>query len=222
MIDTSGHSFSKDVIMLNVRWYLSYKLSYSDLSEMAAERGVSVNPSTIYRWVIKFSPEIESAVRARKKPVGVSWRADETYIKVKGQWKYLYRAVDKEGNTIDYLLTAKRDMKAAKRFFKKAIGSNEAPEKINIDKSGANLAAINSYNETGKENIEARQCKYLNNIVEQDHRPIKQLCRATLGFQSFRTARITIGGFEAMRMLKKKQVEAGGNTPAENFYALCG
>ena len=102
MFDTKGHSFPREVIMLNVRWYLSYRLSYRNLAEMAAERGIPVDQSTISRWVIKFTPEIEKAVRARKKPVGVSWRADETYIKVSGQWKYLYRAADKDGKTVDY------------------------------------------------------------------------------------------------------------------------
>ena len=126
--DTSGHNFERDIIMLNVRWYLSYKLSYRDLEEMACERGLCVDHTTIYRWVIKFTPGMEKVIRKCKKPVGRSWRMDETYIKVNGQWKYLYRAVDKEGQTVDYLLTAKRDKKAANRFFKKAISSNCIPE----------------------------------------------------------------------------------------------
>ena len=115
---------------------------------MAHERGLCVDHTTIYRWVIKFTPGMEMAIRNRKKPVGRSWRMDETYIKINGQWEYLYRAVDKEGQTVDYLLTAKRDKKAAKRFFKKAIGSNCIPEKINIDKSGANTATIKDYNKS--------------------------------------------------------------------------
>ncbi len=194
LFDTKGHSFERDIIMLNVRWYLSYKLNYRDLEEMAAERGLKVDHTTIYRWVIKFTPELEKAVRLLKRPAGKSWRLDETYIKVKGQWKYLYRAVDKEGNTVDYLLTAKRDRKAAKRFICKAIKSNVGPIKINIDKSGANTAGINDYNYDEGLDVEIRQNKYLNNVIEQDHRPIKQLCRATLGFKKFRTAEITIGG----------------------------
>ena len=134
--------------------------------------------------------------------------------------KYLYRAVDKEGQTVDYLLTAKRDKKAAKRFFKKAIKSNVIPEKINIDKSGSNAAAIKEYNKEEGTNIEIRQNKYLNNLVEQDHRSIKQLCRATLGFQSFRTAKITLSGFECMKILNKKQTFSGGKSPARHFCAL--
>ena len=206
--------------MLNVRWYLSYKLSYRDLSEMAAERGLEVDHTTIYRWVIKFTPELEKAVRLLKRPAGKSWRLDETYIKVKGQWKYLYRAVDKEGVTVDYLQTAKRDTKAAKRFLSKAIRSNVQPIKINIDKSGSNTAAIKSYNDEEGSDIEIRQKRYLNNIIEQDHRPIKQLCSASLGFKTFRTARITIGGFESMRIIRKRQVKVEGNTSAEIFYSL--
>ena len=187
---------------------------------MALDKGVEVDSSTIYRWVIKFSPDLEKAVRKNKTAVGISWRMDETYIKVKGQWKYLYKAVDKEGQTVDYLLTAKRDKKAAKRLLKKAIKSNGLSEKINIDKSGANIAAINEYNEKEKTEIEIRQNKYLNNIIVQDHRSIKQICRATLGFQCFRTAMITLSGFECMKNLKKKQISVGGKSPAGHFYAL--
>jgi len=163
---------------------------------------------------------LEKSVRILKRPAGKSWRLDETYIKVKGQWKYLYRAVDKEGNTVDYLLTAKRDRTAAKRFSCKAIGSNALPKKIDIDKSGANTAGIHAYNDDEEADIEIRQNKYLNNMIEQDHRPIKQLCRATLGFKSFMSARITIGGFESMRIIRKRQVKVEGNTSAEIFYSM--
>ena len=220
LFDTKGHSFERDIIMLNVRWYLSYKLSYRDLEEMAAERGLEVDHTTIYRWVIKFTPELENTVRLLKRPAGRSWRLDETYIKVKGEWKYLYRAVDRESNTVDYLLTSKRDRKAAKRFICRAVGSNVEPLEINIDKSGANAAGINAYNKDKGTNIEIRQNKYLNNIIEQDHRPIKQLCKAGLGFYSFRTAEITIGGFESMRIIRKKQTNAEGKTSADIFYSL--
>ena len=181
LFNTSGHIFNRDFIILNVRWYLQYKLSYRNLEKMALDRGVEVDASTIYRWVIKFTSDLEKVVRKKKSSVGTSWRMDETYIKVKGQWKYFYRAVDKEGQTVDYLLTAKRDKKAAKRFLTKAIKSNGLPEKINIDKSGANTAAINDYNEKEKTKIKIRQNKYLNNIIEQDHRSIKQNIGKTKG-----------------------------------------
>ncbi len=159
-------------------------------------------------------------MRRLKRPSGKSWFLDETYIKVKGQWKYLYRAADKEGDTVDYLLTTKRDRKTAKRFLSKAVRSNDEPVKITIDKSGSNTSAITDYNDEAGIDIELRQNKYLNNIIEQDHRPIKQLCRATLGFGRFRTARITIGGFESMRIIRKRQLRAEGDTSAEIFYSI--
>ena len=149
------------------------------------DRGIDVDHSTLNDWVVKFLPQLEVEFRKKKKPVGGSWRADETYIKVNGQWKYFYRAVDKEGNTIDFLLTAKRDLKAAKRFFKKAIKANGTPTKINIDKSGANKAGIEQCNKDNDSNIEVRQCKYLNNIIEQDHRFIKKIVRPMLRFKFF-------------------------------------
>ncbi|MFW7382051.1 MAG: IS6 family transposase [Oligoflexus sp.] len=220
LFDTKGHCFERDIIMLNVRWYLNYKLSYRDLKEMDAERGLEVDHTTIYRWVINFTPELEKIVRLLKRSAGKSWRLDETYIKVKGQWKYLYRAVDREGNTVDYLLTAKRDRKAAKHFICKAIKSNDEPIKINIDKSGANTAGIIDYNADAGTDTRIRQNKYLNDIAEQDHRPIKQLCRATLGFKSFRTAKITIGGFESMRIIRKGQIRTEGKTSAAIFYSM--
>ena len=169
----------------------------------------------------------EKEFRKRKKPVGSSWRVDETYVKVKGQWKYLYRAVDKEGATIDFLLTAKRDVKAAKRFFKKAIGSSAVPEKITIDKSGTNKAAAERFNierrRRKKKKIVIRQIKYLNNIVEQDHRAIKRRIRPMLGFKSFRSATKTIAGIELMHMIRKGQMaDCRKLTPAEQFYSLAG
>ena len=148
---------------------------------------------------------------------------DETYIKVKGQWKYFYRAVDKENNTIDFLLTAKRDKKAALRFFNKAVGNNGQPRLVNIDKSGTNKAAINTYNEDNNTRVEIRQCKYLNNIVEQDHRFVKKLTRPMLGFKDFHCAQKTLAGIEVIRMIKKGQFRysvKGNKSPAELFYSL--
>ncbi len=146
MISFKGRHFNKEMILQSVRWYLAYALSYRDIEEIMGERGFHVDHSTINRWVVKYSPQFEEAFRKKKKRVGKRWRMDETYIKVKGEWKYFYRAVDKEGNTIDFLLTAKRDKKAALRFLKKAIGRNVKPSLINIDKSSANKAGINEYN----------------------------------------------------------------------------
>src|SRR5512136_1352788 len=139
MIDCKGHRVEKDIILTGVRWYLAYPLSYRNLEAMMAERGVEVDHSNSYRWVQKFSPQLEAVFRnGRKRPVGQSWRMDETYLNIKGQWRYLYRAVDKAGQTIDFLLTARRDKKAAKRFLRKAMGQHGLPEKVTIGKSGAN------------------------------------------------------------------------------------
>ena len=172
---------------------------------MMLERGVEVDHTSINRWVLKFTPEIEKKFRKHKHVVGTSWRMDETYIKIKGQWKYLYRAVDKNGDTVDFLLTAKRDRKAALRFFKKAIKSNGIPEKVNIDKSGANLSGINDFNEKKKTKIKIRQSKYLNNRVESDHRRIKRITSPMLGFQSFNSAKKVLAGIEMVAMLRKGQ-----------------
>src|SRR5215216_6745330 len=167
---------------------------------------------------------VGEAFHRRKRPVWVSWRMDETYIKVKGHWYYLYRAVDKTGQTIDFLLTEQRDEQAAKRFLTKAIRRHGVPEKITIDGSAANEAAIKSYNEEHGTAIAIRKIKYLNNIVEQDHRGVKRVTRPMLGFKSFDAAQGTLVGIELMHMIKKKQlmVEAGdeGRTAAEQFYAL--
>jgi transposase-like protein len=160
MIDFKGSHFEWDIILWSVRWYVAYPISYHQLEERMEERGVEVDHATVNRWVIKYSPQIEKAFRQRKHPVGISWRLDETYVRIKGQWKHLYRAVDKAGHTIDFLLTAQRDRKAALRFLEKAIRHNGLPEKITIDKSGANKAALESYNAEQATCIEIRQNKY--------------------------------------------------------------
>jgi putative transposase len=198
---------------------VAYSLSYRDLEELMQERGYAVDHSTIQRWVVHYAPRIEQVFRKSKKRAGSRWRMDETYLKIKGEWKYLYRAVDKQGDTIDFLLTAKRDKQAARRFLNKAIGSNGKPALINIDKSGANTAGIKQYNFDENKRIKIRQCKYLNNIVEQDHRFIKRRTRPMLGFKSFWSARATLAGIELWRMLKKGQNRS--SLPAwEQFYTL--
>ncbi len=202
--------FEKDIILLNVRWYLRYALSYRDLEEMMLERGVKVDHTTIYRWVQNYSPEIEKRCRPHLCPTNDSYRVDETYIKVKGKWKYLYRAVDSKGNTIEFLLRAKRDTNAAKRFFRKALKNihTNLPRVITVDKNPAYPAAVGKLK---KENILSKSCglrqvKYLNNIVEQDHRFIKRLVKPGLGFQSFHTAWRTLRGYEIMHMIRKGQI----------------
>src|SRR5665213_2970499 len=162
MIDFKGSQFERDIILWGVRWYVAYPISYRQLEEMMAERGVEVDHSSLNRWVLKYTPLLEMAFRQRKRLVGISWRLDETYISVKGEWKYLYRAVDKAGDTVDFLLRAHRDKAAARRFFEQAIERNEAPEKVTIDKSGSNVAALEAINAGRRKRIVVRQIKYLN------------------------------------------------------------
>ncbi len=222
-ISFKGAHFPKEVILTGVRWYLAYPLSTRHVEELMEERGVELDHATINRWVIKYSPQLEEAFHRRKRPVWVSWRMDETYIRVKGEWCYLYRAVDKHGKTIDFLLTEQRDEKAAKQFLTKAIRRHYTPEKITIDGSTANEAAITSYNEEHGTAIELRKIKYLNNIVEQDHRGVKRVTRPRLGFKSFDAAQSTLAGIELMHMLRKGQLEEAieqGLTAAEQFSSL--
>jgi len=223
-VSFKGAHFPQDIILTGVRWYMAYPLSTRHIEELMEERGIHVGHSTISRWVIKYRPPLEEAFHRRKRPVGRSWRMDETYIRVKGEWRYVYRAVDKHGETVDFLLTEHRDKEAALRFLKKAIRWNGIPETITIDGSDANEAAIKSYNEEHGTNIIIRQVKYLNNIVEQDHRAVKRITRPMLGFKSFDAAHDTLVGIELMHMLKKRQlvVEEGAEdlTAAEWFYSL--
>ena len=170
-IDFKGHQYPKSVILCAAFFYVRYGVSYRDLEEIMAEHGVEVDHATLNRWVVKFSPTIAANAQVSKKPTAISWRMDETYIKVRGKWTYLYRAVDRDGQTLDFMLSERRDTAAARRFFKRAVGTNGVPERIAIDKSGANLAGLQSLNVilkftgTGRI-INIIQSKYLNNIVE--------------------------------------------------------
>lgn len=174
-----------EVMLTCVRWYVAYPLSLRHLEDMMAERGISVDHSTVHRWALKLLPALNKIFRHSKRPVGKSWRMDETYILVRGQWKYLYRAVDKAGNTIDFLLRAQRDKAAARRFFEKAIAQHGQPDTVTIDGSASNLAALHDVNAQRETPITIRQVKYLNNIVEQDHRAIKCLTRPMLDSRTF-------------------------------------
>jgi putative transposase len=221
MIEFKGSHVEREVILWGVRWYVAYPISYRQLEEMMQERGVEVDHSTLNRWVLKYVPLLEKQFRACKRPVGSSWRMDETYVTVKGAWKYLYWAVDKAGATVDFLVISRRDRQAALRFLRKAIRHDATPEKITIDKSGANTAAIESHNTEHKAGIEIRQVKYLNNIVEQDHRAIKRLVRPMLGFKSFWCAAVTLTGIEQMHMIRNGQsLLTGELCPAQQFYSL--
>ena len=183
----------------------------------------AVDHTTVHRWAVKMLPVLALMLRRRKRPVGLSWRMDETYVKVAGQWKYLYRAVDKAGQTIDFLLRAHRDYAAARCFFERAIDLHGVPGKITIDKSGANTAAIQGMRADSGADIEMRQSKYLNNLIEQDHRAVKRLTRPMLGFKNFRFARALIAGIETMHMIKKGQLDAfkdRASSSADQFYSL--
>ena len=220
MLDWKGMRFPKEIILVCIRWYA---LSYRNLEEMMQERGVSVDHSTVNRWAIRFLPLLEKVFRKHKRPVGVRGRMDETYIKVHGKWKYLYRAVDKEGDTIDFLLRAKRDKTAALRFFEKAMRANGDPEKVTIDQSGSNKAAMDEINKDREVPILVRQNKYLNNVIEQDHRAVKRITKPMMGFKSFYAARNVLAGIELMHMIRKGQmIVAKGvqHSFADQFYAL--
>ena len=218
--------YESEIILLCVRWYLTYPLSYRQVAEMVNERGLDIHHTTIFRWVQQYGSELEKRCRPYLHPTNDSWRVDETYVKIKGKNRYLYRAVDSLGKTLDFLLTAKRDAAAAKRFFRKVMNAvhNQQPRVINLDKNAAYPKAIDELiaKKELSEQVELRQNKYLNNRVEQNHRAIKRLVKPGMGFGSFNTARRTIRGYEIMNMVRKGQiekVEKGAVTERVKFIA---
>jgi len=202
-----GRHFDQEIIVLCIRWYLAFKLSSRDLVQMMAERGIALAHTTILRWVQRYVPEFEKRWSRYARPVGDSWRVDETYIKVRGQWVYLYRAVDREGRTVDFLLSKRRDVMAAKRFFSQATRQHGMPRVITLDGYAASHRAVAKLKAAGTlpRRVRVRSCKYLNNIVEQDHRRIKQRIRPMIGFKRFDTATVTIRGIELAEKIKKDQ-----------------
>jgi transposase, IS6 family len=205
-----GRQFTAEVILWAVRWYLQFPINYRDLKRMFANRGVQVDHTTLSRWIQVYAPELEKRIRPHLRTSNGSWRVDETYIRVKGKWVYLYRAVDAAGQTIDFLLSAKRDAAAAQRFFRKALKQPHTvnPRTITVDKNAAYPIATKAMKRDGElwRFAKLRQVKFLNNIVEQDHRRIKRLVRPGLGFKSFVTATQTIAGCEVMAIIRKGQV----------------
>jgi len=203
--------YESEIIILCVRWYLKYPLSYRMLVEMMQERGLKLNHTTIMKWVHQYSPIIDERIRKHLKPTNDSWRMDETYLKIKGKNAYLYRAVDSTGKTIDFFVSEYRDKNAAKKFFKKALKAthNQQPRVITTDKYSATEVAINEMIYSGIVSVKAtiRKVKYLNNIIEQDHRFIKRKVKPMLGFYSFEITEKTVCGIEAMHMIRKGQVE---------------
>jgi len=198
------------LILCAVRWYLRYSLSFRDVEELLEERGLKTDHTTVWRWVQCYAPELEQRLRGYLKPTNKSWRVDETYIRVKGRWCYLYRAIDSTGATIDFLLSAFRDADAAKRLFRKALShpSHPQPRVINTDLAPIYGSAIPDIKKEGtlRRRCRHRPVQYLNNILEQDHRAIKRRVNAKQGFREFPTAQRTIQGYEAMNMMRKGQV----------------
>jgi transposase-like protein len=212
-----GRVFDAEIIELCVRWYITYRLSYRDLVEMMAERGVQVAHSTILRWVTRYVPEYEKRWDRFSRPVGTSWRIDETYISIRGKWHYLYRAVDKQGKTVDFLLRRDRGIAAAQAFFRKALATNlnRWPRKVTLDGHVPSHRALRLLRREDQKwvNVQVRTSKYLNNIVEQDHRAIKRRCASMAGFKSFGNAAITLAGIELAHRIRKRQFSFGAGRP---------
>src|SRR3954454_9410178 len=217
-----GRHFEAEIIVLCVRWYLRYPLSLRQLEEIMAERNLSVDHVTIWRWVQRYAPELNRQCRPELRNTNRSWRVDETYCRVAGKWTYLYRAVDSTGATIDFLLSAKRDAAAAKRFLQKALRSpgHPRPRVINVDRNPSYPKAISELRRTGELSrcCRCRPIRYLNNIVEQDHRAIKRRVRASQGFRAFHSASRTLQGIETMNMIRKGQ----GQMPTEERHRRAG
>jgi transposase-like protein len=203
----AGRHFDREVIILYVRWYLRFKLSFRDLVEMMAERGLDLAHTTILRWVRRYAPEFIKRWNRFGKAAGRSWRVDETYIKVRGQWTYLYRAIDKAGQTVDFRLSKRQDVGAAKAFFHKTIRHERRPPHITLDGYAASHRAVREMQNDGllPRSTRLRSSKYLNNLIEQDHRGIKSRTRPMLGFKNFSSAAITIAGVELLRRIHKDQ-----------------
>ena len=205
-----GRWFDDEIVLLCVRWYVSYKLSYRDLVEMMADRGLPISHTTIMRWVVRYAEEFEKKWRAYKKPVGGSWRVDELFVKVKKQWKYLYRAVDQQGRTVHFFFSATRGVPAAKAFFRKAVRNNGDPHSITLDghePSHRAVARLQMCGDLPRFGLRVRCSQYLNNIVEQDHRRIRQRLRPMLQFQRFHHARRVVAGIELAAQIRKDQYD---------------
>ncbi|WP_286299936.1 IS6 family transposase [Aminobacter sp. SS-2016] len=227
-----GRHFDRSVILVCVRWYLAYGLSPRFGRRWMAERGISVDHSTIHRWVVHFSPLLLERFNRRKRAATGKWHVDETYIKVRGQWMYLYRAIDSVGDTVEFYFSEHRDLPAAKRFFRKALERHGRPDRVVIDGSQTNQEAIVSCDTTHRlqdrcrrrpKPIRIRQSQYLNNRIEQDHRRIKRRVRPMLGFKSPAAASIILDGIEMLHMMRKRQARFAFNpnpSLAEQFDIL--
>jgi transposase-like protein len=204
-----GRRFHTENIELCVRWYITYRLRYRDLAAMMAERGIIVSHTTIMRWALRYVPEFERRWNRYARPVNSSWRMDETAVSVRGGLHYLYRAVDKHGKSVGSLLRADRGMDAAKEFFRTAVAANgfRWPTKVNLDGNAASHRALRlmGHADPRWKSVAVRCCRYLNNIIEQDHRAIKRRYASMLGLKSFKTAAITFAGVELAHRIHKRQ-----------------
>jgi transposase-like protein len=223
-----GRHFEQEIIILCVRWYLRYKLSYRDLVEMMAKRGLSISHTTILRWVQRYTPEFDKRWSRFASPAGTSWRMDETYVRIRGRWAYLYRAVDASGKTVDFRLSPRRNVASAKAFFRKAVRSQRrSPQTITLDGYVASHRAVRELREQGRlPNLtKLRSSKYLNNLIEQDHRNVKSRLGTMLGLKSFASAAITIRGVELIHLIRKGQFDlcalaTQGQTTCEIWAAV--
>jgi transposase, IS6 family len=222
--------FKPEIIVCGVRWYLRYALSYRDVEELMRERSLSGDHTTVFRWVQRYAPELDRRCRPHRKPTNDSYRVDETYIKIKKVWHYLYRAVDSNGQTLDCMLSPTRAATAAKQCFRKGLGARHTvlPRVITVEKTAAYPLAVSDLQHEGRrpERCQLRQSKDLHNVVEQDHRFVKRRVNPGLGFGTFPTAQRTIQGYEAIHMVRKGQLEglAKGDILAQNrvINQLCG
>lgn len=218
--------FPPELIELCVRWYITYRLSYRDLVAMMAERGAAVSHTTILRWVIRYVPEFEKRWARYARPVDGSWRVDETSVSVRGGKHYLYRAVDRHGRSVDHLLCSDRSRDAALAFFRKAVTTHAGtwPRTVNLDGHRASHLAMRllAKEDVRWQGVTVRDRRYLNNIVEQDHRAIKRRCASMLGLKSFRTAAITLAGIELAHSIHKRQfsVFPGGDAAITSLKQL--
>jgi transposase-like protein len=227
-----GRHFDRSIILLCIRWYLAYNLGLRNLEEMMAERGIAIDHATIHRWVIRYSPELLKRFNARKRVVTSKWHVDESYIKARGRWMYLYRAIDSYGDTIEFWFSERRHLTAAKRFLRKALKRHGRPERIVIDGSQSNREAILSCDTADRlqdssgcrlKPIRTRQSAYLNNRIEQDHCAVKRRVRPMLGFMSADNARVILSGIELIHMMRKgqaKYVYCQQLSLAEQFHLL--
>ncbi|MEJ8852851.1 IS6 family transposase [Variovorax rhizosphaerae] len=207
-----GRHFEREIIVLCVRWYLRFKLSFRDLVEMMVERGLALAHTTIMRWVQRFVPEFEKRWNRFARKAGRSWRVDETYVKIRGKWTYLYRAVDRDGQTVDFRLGANRDVKAAKALFRKALKTQgRPPVSITLDGYAASHGAVRELPAQSSrwKDTRLRSSKYLNNMIEQDHRGVKSRINPMLGFKVFDRAAVTIAGVELVHRVRKGQFNLG-------------